>query len=332
MLLIRRGIAASSSRARIFTIPFAAPSNHHLRLLTMSSTTAPFTRLVRFHPSSDPSTIKIGTPVDPTIDIGLSTFPSTSSTPPLIDVYSGTSVLSPGTSTGERLPLGTILSPLTPSEVGTIRCIGLNYTEHAHEANLPIPTVPTLFMKPSTSLAGPYPQPTVIPKNFVADDAADYEAELAVIIGKPCKDVDEQHALDYVLGITAANDVSSRTAQFAQSQWSYSKGFDSACPIGPTIVHISTITNLRDVQIQAKLNDKVVQNSSLNDLIFSIPKIISFLSQGTTLPPGTIILTGTPAGIGWTANPRRTLQHGDTFSVTISNGVGTLINQIQYES
>ncbi|SJX66453.1 uncharacterized protein SRS1_21045 [Sporisorium reilianum f. sp. reilianum] len=293
------------------------------------STSTPFSRLVRFHPTSRPDQIHIGEPVDATLDVGQAVLTSSNV---IVNVFSGSSVLSPGQPTGEQACVGQLLSPLTQHEVGTIRCIGLNYVEHAKEAGLNIPTVPTLFMKPATALAGPWPQKTLVPKAFVQDDAADYEAEVALVIGKTCKDVSEHEAMQYVLGITAANDVSSRKAQFSQSQWSYSKGFDGACPIGPALVHINAINNLTDVSIQAKLNDNVVQNSDLNDLIFSIPKIVSFLSRGTTLPAGTLILTGTPAGIGWTATPRRTLQHGDTFTVTVSNGVGSLINRVHFES
>ncbi|EST06758.1 Fumarylacetoacetase, C-terminal [Kalmanozyma brasiliensis GHG001] len=300
----------------------------------------PYSRLVRFHPyifgrllGEDISPeVKIGEPVDPTIDIGQVMYQGFPGDPTIkINVYSGSSILSPGQPTGEQLTLGQLLAPLSQSEVGTIRCIGLNYVEHAKEAGLDLPTVPTLFMKPATALAGPCPQPTIIPRSFVADDAADWEAEVAVIIGQSCKNVPESQALDYVLGITAANDVSSRKAQFAQSQWSYSKGFDGACPLGPAVVPLTAIDELSTVKIQAKLNGSVVQQSGLDDLIFGIPKIVSFLSQGTTLPAGTVILTGTPAGVGWTAKPRRTLQHGDVFSVTLSHGVGSLINEIQHE-
>jgi len=148
------------------------------------------------------------------------------------EVYSGISVLSPGTSTGKKELIRTLLSPLAAEEVGTIRCIGLNYAQHAKEAKMAVPTIPTVFMKPSTSLADPYPAPTIIPKISLKDDCCDYESELTIVIGKTCKDVSESNALDFVLGYTAANDVSSRTSQFAQSQWSYSKGFDGACPIG----------------------------------------------------------------------------------------------------
>jgi 2-keto-4-pentenoate hydratase/2-oxohepta-3-ene-1,7-dioic acid hydratase in catechol pathway len=109
------------------------------------------------------------------------------------------------------------------------------YAQHAHESKMAIPEIPTVFMKPSTALADPYPAPTVIPKFTLKDDCCDYESELVIVIGKKCKDVPEADALSYVLGYTAANDVSSRAAQFAQSQWSYSKGFDGACPIGMLI-------------------------------------------------------------------------------------------------
>jgi 2-keto-4-pentenoate hydratase/2-oxohepta-3-ene-1,7-dioic acid hydratase in catechol pathway len=148
------------------------------------------------------------------------------------DVYSGISVLNPGDSTSKTEYIRTLLSPLSASEVGTIRCIGLNYAQHAQEAKMAIPTIPTVFLKPNTSLADPFPAPTIIPKHALKDDCCDFESELTIVIGKSCKDVSEAEALDYVLGYTAANDVSSRASQFAQSQWSYSKGFDGACPIG----------------------------------------------------------------------------------------------------
>ena len=108
----------------------------------------------------------------------------------------------------------------------------LQYKEHAAEAKMDLPSTPTVFMKPQTSLADPWPAPTILPKQTLESDSGDYESELAVVIGKTCKNVSEADALDYVLGYTASNDISCRTAQFAQTQWSYSKGFDGACPIG----------------------------------------------------------------------------------------------------
>ncbi|WVF67727.1 hypothetical protein IAT40_002486 [Kwoniella sp. CBS 6097] len=288
---------------------------------------ASFTRLVRFIPrgSSEPL---IGEPVDPTVDVGLASYENKQIE---VSVFSGQSVVNAGSKTDETAVVERLLSPLAQSEVGTIRCIGLNYANHAKECNLDIPESPTVFMKPSTSLANPFPAPTILPKAFVKDDAADYEAELAVVIGKDVKNVSEEEALDYVLGYTAANDVSSRISQFQQSQWSYSKSFDGACPIGPAIVHRDAIKSISDLKIAGILNGKEVQSSGLDDLIFSVPKIVSFLSQGTTLPAGTLIITGTPAGVGWMASPRVTLKDGDEFRVSVSHGVGTLINQIEEE-
>lgn len=180
-------------------------------------------------PKSDSSKILIGQPTDDDVDVGVALREGKEVT---VDVFSGSSVLSPGQSSGQNAVVDRVLSPLTQVEAGTIRCIGLNYKQHAAEAKMDIPTVPTLFMKPQTSLADPWPAPTVLPKQTLETESGDYESELAVIIGKPCKNVSEADALDYVLGYTASNDVSSRAAQFAQTQWSYSKGFDGACPIG----------------------------------------------------------------------------------------------------
>ncbi|KAI9637756.1 putative mitochondrion protein [Dioszegia hungarica] len=301
----------------------------------------PISRLIRFIPRALSSTSSsssalpslaraaplIGEPVDPELDVGLATY---SNQDVEVDVYSGTSVLAPGSKTGKREMVGRLLSPLAREEVGTIRCIGLNYHRHASEMDMSPPPLPTLFLKPSTALGDPYPAPTILPKAFEQDNAADYEAELVVVIGKDCKNVGEEEAMDYVLGYTAANDVSSRLAQFAQSQWCFSKGFDGACPLGPALVMRDQV-ELGKMEIRAELNGETVQESGINDLIFGVPKIVSFLSQGTTLPAGTIILTGTPAGVGWSSKPRKTLQDGDEYRVWVSGGVGTLINKIEQE-
>jgi len=193
---------------------------------------------VRFASNTSPRTF-IGKPVSEDQDVGAAV---RTGQDVKVEIYSGSSVLSPGSPTGEIQSLGRLLSPLAESEIGTIRCIGLNYVQHAKETNLAIPTIPTVFLKPATSLADPYPAPTVIPKFTLGDDCCDYESELVIVIGKTCKDVEEKDALDYVLGYTAANDVSSRNAQFAQSQWSYSKGFDGACPIGKSSNHDSHLS------------------------------------------------------------------------------------------
>ena len=191
--------------------------------------TQPFKRLIRFIPQSSPHRILLGQPIDPTLDIGLAAYHNKAIS---VDIFSGSTILSPGHSTGTTDIVKTLLSPLTASEVGSIRCIGLNYRQHAAEVNMALPTVPVLFMKPSTALAGPWPEVIKLPKITQVDQCGDYEAELAVVIGRKAKDVKEEDAMGFVLGYTASNDVSSRTSQFAQSQWCFSKGFDGSCPIG----------------------------------------------------------------------------------------------------
>lgn len=137
--------------------------------------------------------------------------------------------------------------------------------------------------------------------------------------------------MDYVLGYTACNDISSRTSQFAQSQWSFSKGFDGACPIGPTLVSPSLIPDPSKLHVRGLKNGDVLQDCGTDDLIFSIPKLISCLSQGTTLPAGTLIITGTPAGVGIVRKPKVTIKEGDEFHVEILPHIGTLVNVFENE-
>ncbi|KAJ9613222.1 hypothetical protein H2200_003164 [Cladophialophora chaetospira] len=291
-----------------------------LQTLTVS---ASWKRLVRFVPRSDRTKVLIGQPQDSHIDVGIALRKERDVA---VDVFSGSSVLSPGQDTGNDAIIDRVLSPLASSEVGTIRCIGLNYKQHAAEVNLALPTVPTVFMKPDTSLGDPWPTPIALPKITQVDDCGDYESELAVVIGKTAKNVSEADAMSYVLGYTACNDISSRTSQFAQSQWSFSKGFDGACPIGPALVSASLIPDPSKMRVRGLKNGEVLQDCGTDDLIFSIPKLISFLSQGTTLRPGTLIITGTPAGVGVVRKPKVTVKAGDEFHVEILPYIGTLIN------
>ncbi|KAH7241362.1 hypothetical protein BKA59DRAFT_501677 [Fusarium tricinctum] len=287
-----------------------------------------FKRLVRFVPKSDSSSILIGEPSQEDLDVGLATRDGQDVS---VNVFSGQSVLSPGSRTERTEIVERILSPLSQEEVGTIRCIGLNYVQHAKEVNMDIPSIPTLFLKPSTSLGDPWPSVTLLPKITQNDGSGDYESELAVVIGKAAKNVSEENAMDYVLGFTAANDVSSRVSQLNQSQWCFSKGFDGACPIGPALVSPSAIPDPSKLHIRGLKNGKVLQDCSLDDLIFSIPKLISFLSQGTTLPAGTVIITGTPAGVGMGKKPKENLEHGDEFRVEILPHIGTLVSRFENE-
>ncbi|PYH46408.1 fumarylacetoacetate hydrolase family protein [Aspergillus saccharolyticus JOP 1030-1] len=295
----------------------------------MSKIASTFSRLVRFVPKSNPTKILIGEPVDASIDVGLAVYKGQEVS---VHPFSGSSVLNPGQKTDATETIERILSPLAQSEVGTIRCIGLNYVSHAAEMKLDIPSVPTLFMKPPTALSDPWPAPTVLPKITQKDNTGDYESEMVIVIGRDAKDVSEEEALDYVLGYTAANDVSSRTSQMNQSQWCFSKGFDTSCPIGPVLVSAAQVPDASKLHIRGTKNGKVLQDCPLTDLIFSVPQLVSFLSQGTTLPAGTIILTGTPPGVGAAKNPKEFLKHGDEFAVELQPHVGTLITKIENQA
>ncbi|KAK7927756.1 hypothetical protein PG985_004754 [Apiospora marii] len=277
-----------------------------------------FERLVRFAPKGKEGEVLIGQPVDSNVDVGKAL---KNGEEVQVKVFSGDSALNPGSLTDKVETIARILSPLSASE----------YVNHAKEANMQLPDVPMMFMKPATALADPWPVPTVIPKHTLADDCADYESELAIVIGKACKNVSEADALSYVLGYTASNDVSSRKAQLAQSQACYSKGFDGSCPIGPTIVSAAVVKDPSTFTIRGLKNGEVTQNSGLNDLIFNCSKLVSFLSQGTTLPPGTVILTGTPAGVGYGKKPPSYLHEGDEFAVEVTPHVGTLYSVFENE-
>ncbi|KAF4958232.1 hypothetical protein FGADI_2604 [Fusarium gaditjirri] len=293
-----------------------------------SSALQPLAGLVRFVPRSSPSKILIGQPADKDIDVGAALRKGQEVA---VNVWSGLSVLSPGSSTGTTETIDRVLSPLAQNEIGTIRCVGLNYRKHAAECGLDPPAIPVIFMKPATTIVDPWPARGTIPKLSQVDESGDYEAELAVVIGKTAKNVSEAEALDYVLGYTAANDVSSRTQQLNQSQWSFSKSFDGACPLGPTLVLKSLITDPTKLHMRGLKNGEVYQESGTDDLIFSVPKIISWLSQSTTLPPGTVIVTGTPAGVGMGRTPKDALRHGDEFAVEILPHIGTLTNIFEDE-
>ncbi|RHZ50598.1 fumarylacetoacetate hydrolase family protein [Aspergillus thermomutatus] len=233
-----------------------------------------------------------------------------------------------GVVTDETLHVSRLLSPVDMETVPLIRCLGLNYRDHAREANMPIPHEPVLFIKPRTALNGPYPAKIPVPK-IAQDGSSDYEAELSLIMSKAGRDVPESEAMDYVLGYTCSNDVSARTQQFKNSQWCFSKGFDGSCPLGPVLVSPSEI-DPHQLAIKAIHNGTVVQDSNTREMIFNIPQIISFLSQGTTLERGTVIMTGTGPGIGAMRNPKVVLKHGDDMRVEIE-GIGTLVNQVHYE-
>ncbi|KAF7630731.1 fumarylacetoacetate hydrolase [Aspergillus flavus] len=234
-----------------------------------------------------------------------------------------------GRVTDTTMHIARLLAPIGIEEVPIIRCMGLNYRDHAKEANMPIPDVPVVFIKPRTALNGPHPAKINVPK-IAQDGSSDYEAELSIILSKTGRDIPESEAMEYVLGYTCSNDVSARTQQFKNSQWSFSKGLDGSCPLGPVLVSPSAIGNPHNLQIRAIHNGNVVQDSNTREMIFDIAKTIAFLSQGTTLEKGTIIMTGTGPGIGAMRNPKIVLKHGDDMRVEIEK-IGTLINEVYYE-
>nr|MBA2354160.1 fumarylacetoacetate hydrolase family protein [Acidobacteriota bacterium] len=205
--------------------------------------------------------------------------------------------------------------------------IGLNYRQHAAETNAPLPDYPVLFMKGVNAVQHPG-DPIVLPR-WMASAKVDYECELAVIIGHACKNVPRSNALDHVLGYTCANDVSARDWQKegGGSQWCRGKTFDTFAPLGPALVTRDEIPDPNALRISTRLNGEVVQDSTTADMIFDVPQIISFLSGSTTLLPGTVILTGTPEGVGMARTPPRWLRVGDQVSIEIER-IGVLTNGV----
>ena len=220
-----------------------------------------------------------------------------------------------------------LLAPLVPSQ---ILGIGLNYRRHAEETKAKVPEFPVLFIKGLNTLQNPG-DPIFIPTHLASEEV-DYECELAVVIGRPCKNVSRKNALDFVLGYTCANDVSARDWQKKRGggQWSRGKSFDSFCPLGPCLVTPDEIPNPNTLAIRTILNGITVQDWNTNDMIFDVPSIIEFLSGSTTLLPGTTILTGTPHGVGMAANPPRWLKPGDSVSIEVE-GIGRLTNPVESE-
>ncbi len=228
--------------------------------------------------------------------------------------------------TDETAEIKRLLAPVSPPN---LIAIGLNYRRHAAEGGAQIPAEPLIFVKLTTSVIGPG-DAIVLPAS--APDEVDYEGELAVVIGKTARKVSEADALEYVLGYTCANDVSARDCQVRRDrQWSRAKGFDTFCPLGPCLLMAEAGMNPNAFPIRSRLNDQVMQDSNTADMIFSVPFLISYLSHQFTLLPGTIIVTGTPEGVGCARKPPVFLQPGDTISVEIE-GIGVLSNPVKADS
>lgn len=220
-----------------------------------------------------------------------------------------------------------LLAPIVPTQ---ILCIGLNYRRHAQEAGAKISDHPVLFVKGVNALLDPG-DAIQIPTHLASGEV-DYECELAVVIGRPAKNVSRERALDYVLGYTCANDVSARDWQIrlGGGQWCRGKFFDTFAPLGPRLITTDEIPNPNNLRIRTVLNGETVQDWTTSDMIFDVPTLIEFLSGSTTLLPGTVILTGTPHGVGMAAKPPRWLRPGDVVKIEIE-GIGALVNPVKEE-
>ncbi len=222
----------------------------------------------------------------------------------------------------ERFPLDKIRieTPLIP---GKILAIGLNYADHARETGKEPPANPLIFAKLTSAVIGP--NEAITWRESVTKEV-DYEAELAVIIGKRAKDVPEDEAMSHVFGYTIANDVSARDLQFGpDGQWTRAKGLDTFCPLGPWIVTADEIPDPHALRIKTQLNNKKMQDGTTGDMVFKIPALIAYITKHITLEPGDVILTGTPAGVGRVRKPAVYLKDGDKVTVHI-DGIGDLAN------
>ncbi|MCU0286061.1 MAG: fumarylacetoacetate hydrolase family protein [Acidobacteria bacterium] len=216
-----------------------------------------------------------------------------------------------------------ILSPVIPPN---IIGIGLNYAKHADETGIRYPEIPVMFLKGVNSVIG-HLDAIILPK--AGPNEVDYEAELAIIIGKTARNVPVSDAMNYVLGYCCANDVSARDWQIKKqkTQWCRGKSFDTFCPLGPYLVTADEIPNPNHLDIQAEINGNIFQKSNTADMIFDVPTLISDLSQSMTMLPGTVILTGTPEGVGFTRKPPVFLKEGDRVTISIEK-LGCLTNPV----
>lgn len=217
---------------------------------------------------------------------------------------------------GAALPISEVklLAPVLPSKVV---CVGKNYADHAAEMDGEVPKEPLLFLKPSTSVIGPGEVIVTPPQSSLVH----FEGELAVVIGRFCKDVPLERVSEVILGYTCANDVTARDLQQKDSQWARAKGFDTFCPLGPWI---ETELDPSNVSIKTFVGSELRQSGRTSDLVFNVPELVSYISAHMTLLPGDVILTGTPAGVG-------PIVDGDQVDVEIE-GIGSLVNSVRAAS
>ncbi|TKA34292.1 hypothetical protein B0A50_00272 [Salinomyces thailandicus] len=233
--------------------------------------------------------------------------------------------------TGEEDEVGRLLGPLTPEDVAVVRCTGLNY--RSHKTGFDLPANPTLFLKPRTTITDTRHS---IPIPPLAQSQCDYEGELTIVIGRSGKNIPEASALDYVAGYTCGNDVSCRDWQMEKPkagmmpQWCFSKSFDEYAPCGPCVVSTQVLGDAAGLGLRTLVNGEVRQESNTGDLVFGVRRLVSFFSQGQTLEEGSVIMTGTPGGVGLGFKPPRWLKDGDEVVVEIE-GVGKVVNRMKFE-
>ncbi|KAK5134584.1 hypothetical protein LTR08_006370 [Meristemomyces frigidus] len=235
--------------------------------------------------------------------------------------------------TGEEDEVKELLGPLTPKDVPIIRCTGLNYKTHILETGFDLPANPTLFIKPNRAVADTR-HPVPIPK--LGQTQCDYEGELTIVIGKDCKNVSEDDALNYVAGYVSGNDVSCRDWQMDKDkagmmpQWSFSKSFDKYAPLGPCITSTKLLGDGGNLAMKVYVNGELRQDTNTSDLCFGVKKLVSFFSTGQTLEAGSLIMTGTPGGVGFGMKPPKWLKDGDEVVVDIE-GIGKCVNKMSFE-
>jgi 2-keto-4-pentenoate hydratase/2-oxohepta-3-ene-1,7-dioic acid hydratase in catechol pathway len=229
-----------------------------------------------------------------------------------------------GIATGTPRPLAEVKLLAPVPRPGKIICVGLNYRDHAKETGKAVPTEPVLFSKFATSVVGPGADVVVPPEA----EKVDYEAELAVVIGRRASRVAAAGALDHVAGYTCANDVSSRSLQFLSDQWLLGKAIDTFLPLGPHLVTADEVPDPQALGIRCLVNDQLLQDSNTGQMIFGVAELISYASRTITLEPGDLLVTGTPSGVGMAADPPRYLRPGDRMRVEI-DGLGQLDNTVR---
>jgi 2,4-didehydro-3-deoxy-L-rhamnonate hydrolase len=225
---------------------------------------------------------------------------------------------------GPAVPLASVELTAPIPRPGKVICVGLNYRDHAEETGQAIPEEPVLFSKFANSVVGPGAD-VVVPSIVTQPD---FEAELAVVIGRRASDVSISDAVDYVGGYTCANDVSARDLQFHSSQWLLGKAIDSFLPLGPWLVTPDEVGDPGNVAIGCSIEDDVVQDSSTDQMIFGVAELIAFISRTITLDPGDVIATGTPPGVGMAREPQRWLRDGERMTVEIEK-IGALTNTVR---